>query len=90
MGNRNYSIIRLHTTAAPDLELKAEVKSFLEGLELSVRAYLCAERAIRQLHLHTVEAVTFYLQGVAAEKMPCPNAGSHTRQEFREKLSYNG
>lgn len=87
---RNYSIIRLHTTTAPDLELNPEVKAFLEGLGLSIRAHLCTERAIRQLHLRTVEAATFYLQGVAAEKMPCPNAGSRTRQELREKLSYNG
>lgn len=84
--SRNYSIIRLPVTTRPDLELTAEIKSFLEGLGLSIRAYLCAERAIRQLHLHTVEAATFYLQGVATEKMPCPNAGSRTRQEFREKL----
>ena len=87
---RNYSIIRLHTTTVPDLELNPEVKAFLEGLGLSIRAYLSAERAIRQLHLHTVEAVTFYLQGVAAEKMPCPYAGSRTRQELREKLGYDG
>jgi hypothetical protein len=87
---RNYSIVRLPVTARPDLELNPEVKTFLEDLGLSVRAYLCTERAIRQLHLHTVEAATFYLQGVAAEKMPCPNAGSRTRQELREKLSYNG
>ena len=84
--SRNYSIIRLPVTARPDLELTAEVKSFLEGLKLSIRAYLCAERAIRQLHLHTVEAATFYLQGVATGKMPCPNAGSRARQELKEKL----
>lgn len=87
---RNYSIIRLPVTTSPDLELKPEVKAFLEGLDLSVRAYLCTERAIRQLHLHTVEAAIFYLQGVATEKMPCPNAGSRTRQELREKLGYGG
>lgn len=87
---RNYSIIRLHTTTIPDPELSAEVKSFLKSLDLSIRAYLSAERAIRQLHLRTVEAATFYLRGVAAEKMPCPNAGSRTRQELREKLSYDG
>ena len=83
---RNYSMIRLHTTIIPDSELSAEVKSFLEGLELSIRARLSTERAIRQLHLRSVEAATFYLRGVAMEKMPCPNAGDRTRQELREKL----
>lgn len=87
---RNYSIIRLPVTTSPDLELSHEVKTFLEGLELSIRARLCVERAIRQLHLRTVEAVTFYLYGVTTEKIPCPNAGSRTRKELREKLSYNG
>lgn len=85
---RNYSIIRLPVTISPDLKLTPEVEAFVESLGLSVRARLTATRAIRQLHLHTVEAVTFYLRGVAAEKMPCPNAGSRTRKELREKLGY--
>lgn len=87
---RNYSIIRLPVATNPDLKLTPEVEAFVDGLGLSVRARLAATRAIRQLHLHTVEAVTFYLQGVAAEKMPCPNAGSRARQELREKLGYGG
>lgn len=87
---RNYSVIRLPVTTAPDLKLTPEVEAFVDSLGLSVRARLSTTRAIRQLHLHTVEAVTFYLRGVAAETMICPNAGNRTRQELREKLNYNG
>lgn len=87
---RKYISIRLPVTTPPDLELTPEVEDFVESLGLSVRARLCTTRAIRQLHLHTVEAATFYLRGVAAETMLCPNAGSRTRKELREKLGYGG
>lgn len=87
---REYTKIRLPYTTQPDRELTPAVNDFLESLDLTVRTFLCARSGIRQLHLHTVEAVTFYLRGVAVGRMPCPNVGGRVRQELQEKLSYYG
>jgi hypothetical protein len=62
------------------------VAVFFDGLDLSPRATASLSMAIRELRLHTVEAVIFYLRGVANGNMPCPHAGERVRAELREKL----
>lgn len=62
------------------------VAVFFNSLDLSPRATASLSMAIRELRLHTVKAVIFYLRGVANGNMPCPHAGERVRAELCEKL----
>lgn len=66
--------------------LHPAVAMFFNSLDLSPRGTASLSMAIRELRLHTVEAVIFYLRGVANGNMPCPHAGERVRAELREKL----
>ena len=64
------------------------VAAFFDSLDLSPRGVASLSMAVRELRLHTVEAVIFYLRGVANGNMPCPHAGERVRAELREKLGF--
>lgn len=83
---RNYTKPANLSVRPIESALHPVVAVFFNNLDLSPRGTAALSMAIRELRLHTVEAVIFYLRGVANGNMPYPHAGEQVRAELREKL----
>ena len=63
------------------------VSSFIEEKKFSVRAACSVCRLYNQLRCETLGELTFYLNEVAAGRLPLRNCGKRTTKEIAEKLA---